>query len=77
MQITLTKELEEYVDSKVKSGRYVDSSDVIRDALRVLEFHEHSESPALEAAILEGVSSTHQPYGEETLARIRVRAHER
>jgi antitoxin ParD1/3/4 len=77
MQISLTRELEDYVEIKVKSGRYLDASDVIRDALRVLELQEQSESPALESAILEGVSSSHEPYGEETLDRIRANAKER
>jgi putative addiction module CopG family antidote len=37
MKITLTKELEAFVKEKVRSGRYADESDVIRDALRALE----------------------------------------
>jgi len=37
MKVTLTKELETLVKEKVRSGRYVDESDVVRDALRALE----------------------------------------
>lgn len=37
MHVTLTKELEKWVDEKVRSGRYADASDVMRDALRMLE----------------------------------------
>lgn len=34
MDITLTKELEQLVEEKVRSGRYLDASDVVRDALQ-------------------------------------------
>jgi len=74
MQVTLTKELEHYVKTKVRTGRYADESDVIREALRVLERREDYESPALEAALLEGVRSPHRPYGKATLDRIRRNA---
>ena len=70
MTVTLTKELE----SLVESGRYVDASDVVRDALRRLEQDDDCESPALEAALLEGVRSPHRPYGKATLARVRKTA---
>ena len=71
MQVTLTKQLEELVEAKVRSGRYADASDVMRDALRVLEQRDEFESPALEAAVLEGVRSPHHPYGKDTLERVR------
>ena len=71
MEISLTAELEEFVRTKVRSGRYVDASEVVREALRNLERFEEYESPALEAALLEGVASPHQPYSNATLDRIR------
>lgn len=37
MNISLTSELEALVHSKVKSGRYLSSSEVVREALRLLE----------------------------------------
>jgi antitoxin ParD1/3/4 len=37
MNVDLTPELEEFVQSKVKSGRYNSSSEVVREALRILE----------------------------------------
>ena len=40
MNVSLTAELEKFVDSKVKSGRYNSASEVIREALRLLEEHE-------------------------------------
>lgn len=71
MEVSLTRDLEAFVQEKVRSGRYVDASDVVRDALRTLEQKEEFELPALEAALLEGVRSPHQPYGAETLERVR------
>jgi hypothetical protein len=40
----------------------------------VLERQEFDESPALEAAILEGVASPHQPYNDSVMDRIRQNA---
>jgi putative addiction module CopG family antidote len=74
MEITLTEELESFVKEKVRSGRYTDESEVMRDALRALELREDFESPALEAALLEGVRSPHRPYGKATFNRIRKAA---
>jgi antitoxin ParD1/3/4 len=71
MKVTLTEELETLVKEKVRSGRYADESDVMRDALRALELRDDCESPALEAALIEGVRSPHRPYGKATLNRIR------
>jgi antitoxin ParD1/3/4 len=74
IKINLTAELESLVKKKVRSGRYTDESDVMRDALRALEMRDDYESPALETAILEGVRGPHRPYGKATLDRIRRRA---
>ena len=37
MNVNLTEELESLVHSKVKSGRYNSASEVVREALRLLE----------------------------------------
>ena len=74
MKVTLTKDLESLVRSKVRSGRYADASDVVRDALRRLEQEDDYEAPALESALLEGVRSPHRSYGESTLTRVRKAA---
>jgi antitoxin ParD1/3/4 len=74
MQVTLTKELENFVKARVRSGRYTDASEVVREALRALELREDWESPALEAALLEGVRGAHQPYTKATLERVRRNA---
>ncbi|HMD98741.1 MAG TPA: type II toxin-antitoxin system ParD family antitoxin [Terriglobia bacterium] len=40
MNVSLTPELEEFVQTKVQSGRYNSASEVVREALRLLEDHE-------------------------------------
>ncbi len=40
MHISLTPRLKEFVKSKVASGLYNNSSEVIREALRFMESHE-------------------------------------
>ena len=37
MNVSLTPELEELVHEKVKSGRYLSASEVVREGLRLLE----------------------------------------
>ena len=37
MNVSLTPELEELISQKVQSGRYTSASEVIREALRLLE----------------------------------------
>jgi putative addiction module CopG family antidote len=80
MEVTLTAELETLARQKVRSGRYADESDVMRDAsLRALELRDEYESPALEAALLAGVRSPHRPTAKPPsieFARQPVRANE-
>ena len=40
MNVSLTPELERFVQEKVRSGRYTSASEVVREALRLLEEHE-------------------------------------
>ena len=40
MNVSLTPELEQFVQTKVQSGRYNSASEVVREALRLLEDHE-------------------------------------
>lgn len=74
MEIALPKELETFIGERLRSGRYVDASAVVCDALRALRQQEELESPELEAALLEGVRSPHEPYGSATLERVRAMA---
>ena len=41
MNVSLTKELEQYIREKVSSGRYTSASEVVREALRLLIEHDH------------------------------------
>ena len=74
MTIALPPGLSQLVDRLVHTGRYADEGEVVREALRVLERQEFDESPAIEAALLEGVRSPHHPYDASVLARIRQNA---
>lgn len=40
MNVSLTPELEKFVSAKVQSGRYNSASEVVREALRLLEEHD-------------------------------------
>jgi putative addiction module CopG family antidote len=74
MTIALPPALDQMVQRLVSTGRYADEGEVVREALRILEHQEFDESPALEAAILEGVRSPHVPYDVSVLDRIRQTA---
>ena len=74
MTIALPPALGNLVQRLLSTGRYADEGEVVREALRVLERQEFDESPALEAAILEGVRSPHVGYDDSVLDRIRQNA---
>ena len=74
MTISLPPALNQLVERFMSTGRFADEGDVVREALRRLEHEEFAESPALEAALLEGVRSPHHAYGAATLERIRQHA---
>jgi antitoxin ParD1/3/4 len=48
MNISLTPELEQFVQSRVASGLYQTASEVVREGLRLLEEREHARETALE-----------------------------
>jgi len=48
MNVSLTPELENFIQAKVKSGRYNSASEVIREALRLLDDHEKVRAVQLE-----------------------------
>ena len=52
MNVSLTPELEKFVSAKVQSGRYNSASEVVREALRLLE--EHDEARATQLAEFNG-----------------------
>ena len=42
MNVSLTPELDKFVADKVASGRYTSASEVVREALRLLEEHDRA-----------------------------------
>ena len=48
LNVSLTPELEEFVQSRVASGLYQTASEVIREGLRLLEERERAREAALE-----------------------------
>lgn len=70
VKITLTPHLKQYVAEKVKDGRYGNSSDVVRDALRQMERREHSgASPELRRLLRAGLRSPLRRWTEAEMSR--------
>jgi antitoxin ParD1/3/4 len=44
MNVSLTPELEKFVSAKVEGGRYNSASEVVREALRLLEEHDQNRA---------------------------------
>ena len=49
MNVSLTPELDKFVAGKVESGRYNSASEVVREALRLLEEHDRARAAQLAA----------------------------
>ena len=49
MNVSLTPELDKFVASKVESGRYTSASEVVREALRLLEERDRVSNAELAA----------------------------
>ena len=47
MNVSLTPELEKFVANKVQAGRYNSASEVVREALRLLEEYERARAAQL------------------------------
>lgn len=83
MNVSLTAELENFVQTKVKSGRYNSASEVVREALRLLEDHEKARAAQLEKfrgeldRRLASLDRGRGVEGEEVFARIRRKSEER
>lgn len=73
MNIVLTPELESFITRQVQTGRYVDESEVVRDAVRSLARLDREDDAELEAALLDGVRAPHRAYDETVLESIRQR----
>jgi len=70
MKVELTKDLEEYVESQVRTGGYADAGEVLRDALRHLRDARSwldNDSPALEALLLQARNGAYTPLTSDAL----------
>ena len=47
MNVSLTPDLEKFISGKVESGRYNSASEVVREALRLLEEHDQARAARL------------------------------
>jgi len=68
--ITLSDHFESFVAGEIASGRFGNTSEVIRAGLRLLEEQEQ-ERQAIRAALIEGENSGEPIDGEVSIARIR------
>ena len=78
MNVSLTDELARFVRAKVSGGRYASSSEVIREALRLMEKLEQQDTErlaVLRKAWSEGIDSGDA--GEVDVAALRQEARER
>jgi len=74
MNVSLTKELEQLVNDKVKSGRYLSASEVVREALRLLEERDRMKEMRLvelRKEIQKGLQSGDSVDGDVVLQRLR------
>ncbi|MBI3679785.1 MAG: type II toxin-antitoxin system ParD family antitoxin [Acidobacteria bacterium] len=83
MNISLTPELDAFLQGRVKSGRYQTTSEVVREALRLLERHEKEREPGfqqLKAKLARGAAQAERGEllgGEEVFDELRELIEER
>ena len=78
MQVSLTDDSARFVDSKIETGRYATSSDVVHEALRLMEAIERREADrlrSLRTAWREGIDSGDA--GEVDFVALKAEARER
>ena len=79
MNVSLTPELERFVDQKVKQGLYNSASEVVRDGLRLLTERDQERKAKLDAlrhAVAEGLTQVEQGKGvsgKAAFAKVRSR----
>ena len=80
MNVSLTKELEEFVRRKVESGRYSSATEVIRAGFQLLVREDElrdARLAAIRARVEEGIAQAERGElgdGEEAVARVKKRA---
>jgi len=83
MNVSLTPELEKFVADKVATGRYTSASEVVREALRLLEREEKSREEQIAEfnrelkARLDSLDRGEYVTAEESLRRIQAKSAER
>ena len=83
VNISLTPELDAFLQARVQSGRYQTTSEVVREALRLLERHEQERDQAfqqLKAKLEKGAAEADRGElldGEEVFAELREMIEER
>jgi antitoxin ParD1/3/4 len=83
MNVSLTPELDQFVAGKVESGRYNSASEVIREALRLLEEYDQARGAQLAAfnrelgARLASLDRGERVEPEVARGRLELRARER
>jgi antitoxin ParD1/3/4 len=77
VQVTLTKDLQDFVAEKVRSGGYESPGEVVREALRDLREKEDSselDSQELADLLLPAVRGSHRPLTAKHFDQLRSRA---
>jgi antitoxin ParD1/3/4 len=83
VNVSITPELDRFLQSRVKSGRYQTTSEVVREALRLLERHERERDEAfhqLKAKLKRGASQAKRGQlldGDEVFEELREMIDER
>lgn len=83
MNVSLTPELEDLVQEKVRSGLYLSASEVVREALRLLQEHDQLRMVRLQelrAKVAEGLEQLDRGMGvagEEVFEEIRQKNRQR
>ena len=78
MNVSLTPELERFVDQKVKQGLYNSASEVVRDGLRLLTERDEERKAKLDAlrhSVAEGMTQIQDGKGvsgKEAFAKVRA-----
>ena len=77
MQVTLTRDLEKFIASKIQKGGYANASEVVRDALRTFRAKDDPaeiDSQELAAMLLPAVHGRHRPLNARHFNQLRLRA---
>lgn len=75
MNISLTPQLEKLVQDRVKSGLYTSASEVIREALRLMESYDRATDQRLKHLYAEGIAQLDEgrsaPFDSDAVERIK------